>query len=45
LVDPELETLRWMIEEFRVQLFAQELGVRTGVSIKKLDEQFRKVRS
>ncbi len=45
LVDPELETLRWMIEEFRVQLFAQELGVRTGVSVKKLDEQFRKVRA
>jgi ATP-dependent helicase HrpA len=44
LIDPELENLRWMIEEFRVQLFAQELGVRMGVSIKKLDEQFRKVR-
>jgi ATP-dependent helicase HrpA len=43
LVDPNLEEFRWMIEEFRVQLFAQELGVRSGVSIKKLDEQFRRV--
>lgn len=45
VVDPELDALRWMIEEFRVQLFAQELGTRTGVSIKKLDEQFKRVRA
>ena len=45
LVDPELDTLRWMIEEFRVQLFAQELGAGKGVSVKRLDEQFRKVRA
>jgi ATP-dependent helicase HrpA len=43
LVDPNLDEFRWMIEDFRVQLFAQELGVRSGVSIKKIDEQFRRV--
>ena len=45
VADPELDALRWMIEEFRVHLFAQELGGAKGVSVKRLDEQFRKVRA
>ena len=34
-----LETLRWMIEEFRVSLFAQELRTMMKVSEKRLGEQ------
>ena len=35
----ELQKLRWMIEEFRVSLFAQELKTALPVSGKRLDEQ------
>jgi ATP-dependent helicase HrpA len=28
--------MRWDLEELRVSLFAQELGARSGVSVKKL---------
>jgi ATP-dependent helicase HrpA len=38
---PEREHLRWMIEEFRVSLFAQELKTSMPVSAKRLDEQLR----
>ncbi len=38
---PERERLRWMIEEFRVSLFAQELRTLQPVSAKRLDEQLR----
>jgi ATP-dependent helicase HrpA len=34
--DPGWQALRWDLEELRVQLFAQELGARGGVSPKKL---------
>ncbi len=44
IVDPELETLRWMIEEFRVSLFAQKLGTVIKVSPNRLDKQLAKVR-
>jgi ATP-dependent helicase HrpA len=43
-VRPELEELRWMIEEFRVSLFAQELKTMVRVSEKRLEEQVRLVR-
>jgi ATP-dependent helicase HrpA len=43
-VRPELEELRWMIEEFRVSLFAQELKTMVRVSEKRLDDQIRLVR-
>jgi ATP-dependent helicase HrpA len=45
IYDPELETYRWMTEEFRVALFAQELGTAISVSDKKLDKQWEKVRA
>ena len=32
------ETFRWMLEEYRVQLFAQELGTAQPVSPKRLKE-------
>jgi ATP-dependent helicase HrpA len=36
---PAVETLRWMFEEFKVSLFAQELGTAYPVSPKRLDQQ------
>ena len=36
---PELDQLRWMIEEFRVSLFAQDLKTMLRVSDKRLSEQ------
>ena len=43
--DPELEKFRWMLEELRVSLFAQELKTAVPVSVKKAEEQLKKVRS
>ena len=39
----ELLTLRWMLEEFRVSLFAQTLGTRVAVSEKRINKQFEKL--
>ncbi len=36
---PERERLRWMLEEFRVSMFAQELKTLRPVSAKRLDQQ------
>ena len=41
--DPRLDYYRWMLEEFRVSLFAQPLGVAIPVSAKRLDEQWSRV--
>ncbi|MEO0475195.1 MAG: ATP-dependent RNA helicase HrpA [Planctomycetota bacterium] len=41
--DPELEQYRWLIEELRVSLFAQELGTSEKVSPQRLDRQWEKV--
>jgi ATP-dependent helicase HrpA len=38
------EAFRWMIEEFKVSLFAQELGTAMPVSPKRLDQQLELVR-
>jgi ATP-dependent helicase HrpA len=45
VVDAELEAYRWMIEELRVSLFAQQLGTSITVSAKRLDAQWAKVRA
>jgi ATP-dependent helicase HrpA len=45
IVDPELETFRWMIEELRVSLFAQPLGTSLTISPIRLDKQWAKVRT
>jgi ATP-dependent helicase HrpA len=37
-VEGSLREYRWMLEEFRVSLFAQELGTARPVSAKRLDE-------
>jgi ATP-dependent helicase HrpA len=42
-VDPELTTYRWLIEELRVSLFAQELGTSQPISPQRLDKQWAKV--
>jgi ATP-dependent helicase HrpA len=42
---PALERLRWMIEEFRVSLFAQDLKTALPVSAKRLTEQLQRARA
>ncbi|MDI9245534.1 ATP-dependent RNA helicase HrpA [Marinobacter sp. CHS3-4] len=42
--DPELELYRWMLEEFRVSFFAQQLGTAMPVSVKRLERQWEKAR-
>ena len=41
--DAELARHRWLLEEYRVSVFAQELGTAIRVSRKKLDEQWSRV--
>ncbi|WP_417566781.1 ATP-dependent RNA helicase HrpA [Marinobacter sp.] len=43
--DPELVLYRWMLEEFRVSFFAQQLGTVMTVSVKRMDRQWEKTRS
>jgi ATP-dependent helicase HrpA len=38
-----LEELFWLIEEYKVSLFAQELGTGVRVSAKRLEEKFREI--
>ncbi|MBI4663935.1 MAG: DUF3418 domain-containing protein [Verrucomicrobia bacterium] len=40
-----VEEFRWMIEEFKVSLFAQELGTAVTVSPKRLNEQLDRIAS
>ncbi|QDT45249.1 ATP-dependent RNA helicase HrpB [Gimesia alba] len=44
IIDPQLIKFRWMLEEFRVSLFAQKLGTALKVSPKILDQQWAAVR-
>jgi ATP-dependent helicase HrpA len=37
-VDPQLAQFRWLVEELRVQVFAQELRTPVPVSVKRLDK-------
>ncbi|MFC2973585.1 ATP-dependent RNA helicase HrpA [Azotobacter bryophylli] len=41
--DPELSLYRWMLEEYRVSLFAQQLGTKMPVSDKRLAKQWATV--
>jgi ATP-dependent helicase HrpA len=43
--DPELERYRWLLEEWRVSVFAQELKTREPISEKRLAEQWSRVGS
>ena len=38
-----VEVFRWMIEEFKVSLFAQELKTRFPVSSKRLEKQRKEI--
>jgi ATP-dependent helicase HrpA len=38
---PELDAYRWLVEEYRVQVFAQRLGTRDKVSPKRLESAWR----
>jgi ATP-dependent helicase HrpA len=40
-----IEDIRWAVEEYRVSVFAQEIGTAFPVSPKRLDEQLRQVRA
>lgn len=42
--DPELALFRWMLEEYRISLFAQELGTATPISDRRLEKQWEKTR-
>ena len=42
---PQLEAFRWMVEEFKVSLFAQEVGTAMPISPKRLDQQLEIVRA
>jgi ATP-dependent helicase HrpA len=42
--DPALQQFRWLLEEFRVSLFAQELGTTCPVSAKRLEKHWAQVR-
>jgi len=41
--DPQLLLYRWMLEEYRVSLFAQQLGTKIAVSDKRLSKQWSQV--
>jgi ATP-dependent helicase HrpA len=43
IVDPQLETYRWMMEELRVSLFAQQLGTSMPISTARLEKQWAAV--
>ena len=43
LLSPEALQYRWLLEEFRVSLFAQNLGTRQAVSAKRLQEHWQAV--
>jgi ATP-dependent helicase HrpA len=45
IVDAKLDRFRWMLEEFRVSLFAQELGTAETVSPKRLEQAWAEVRA
>ncbi|MDQ7016940.1 MAG: DUF3418 domain-containing protein, partial [Gammaproteobacteria bacterium] len=42
---PELETLRWMLEELRVSLFAQQLGTTAPISVKRIEKQLQRLKT
>jgi ATP-dependent helicase HrpA len=43
--DPELVTFGWWLQELRVSLFAQQLGTRMPVSVKRLEKRWQEMTS
>jgi len=44
VIDPDWQLYRWMLEEMRISLFAQNLKTSLPVSLKRLDEQLVKIK-
>ncbi|MCP3903240.1 MAG: ATP-dependent RNA helicase HrpA [Planctomycetes bacterium] len=44
ITDPALDDFRWLVEEYRVSLFAQDLGTAVPVSPKRLEKAWAEVR-
>ncbi len=42
--DPQLDQFRWLLEELRVQLFAQELRTPVPVSVKRLQKMWQTIK-
>jgi ATP-dependent helicase HrpA len=42
-VDSRLDEIRWLLEELRVSLFAQELGTAVPVSIQRIERRWREL--
>ena len=42
-LDPQLEEFRWMIEELRVSLWAQQLKTPYPISFKRLEKYWREI--
>ena len=42
--EAQIEELRWMLEEYRVSVFAQELGTAHPISPKRLDKKVEQIR-
>ncbi|MFK8026167.1 MAG: ATP-dependent RNA helicase HrpA [Ilumatobacter sp.] len=36
---PDIATIRWMLEELRIQTFAQQIGTKGSVSVKKINQR------
>lgn len=45
IIDPALAEYRWMLEEFRISVFAQEIKTVVPVSAQKLDAVWKRVRT
>jgi ATP-dependent helicase HrpA len=43
-VDPQIEQFRWLLEELRISLFAQELRTPVPVSVKRLEKQWEGIK-
>jgi len=43
-VDPQIEQFRWLLEELRISLFAQELKTPVPMSVKRLEKQWLSLR-
>lgn len=43
-VDPQIEQFRWLLEELRVGLYAQELRTPVPVSVKRLEKQWEGIK-
>ena len=42
-IDPRLDEIRWLLEELRVSLFAQELKTAVQVSVKRIERRWREL--